>query len=285
MRIRVVAPGAAVKEEKITAAAEVLEASGHVITFGAHTFQRHRYLAGRDELRLEDLRSAMTDKTVDAVWFARGGTGCMYLLPHVADWLAHKPIIGYSDNCSLLLQEWKLGGCAIHGPVFEEIVVGDAISQHAEDVLTLLSKGSAALHFSGLTPGGNLERVNVTGPALGGNLATLSSLAGTPWLPSMAGGIVLLEDVGEPFYRIERSLAQLRLCGALDGALAVVLGDFTNCPARGVLHTLEEIFAEHLNPLNIPIYCGAPFGHGQINRPWQLGRIATITDSSLAWHD
>ena len=292
---RVVSPGAVTRRVDIEAAAKALRLAGHSVTFGLHLFDSHRYLAGTVASRLSDLRSALEDDSVDAVWFARGGFGSAQLLPYLEMGWFVKPVIGYSDNTSLLGRVAESDGVAIHGPVFEEIlepktapdsIETGLIKEDAWRVVHLLSGNCANVQneaFS-LTSMGPWPVGPITGPTWGGNLTTLTSLVGTPWAQSFRGALLLLEDVGEPFYRIERMLDQLVQSNAMSGAAAVVLGDFHNCPKRGVLHSIEDIFLERLSPLSVPVFAGAPFGHGARNRPWRLGSDARLDSNGLFWN-
>jgi muramoyltetrapeptide carboxypeptidase len=102
------------------------------------------------------------------------------------------------------------------------------------------------------------------GPLLGGNLAVLTSLAGTPYMPNLDGAILFLEDVNEYVYRVDRMLSTLMLSGALQRVAGVVLGGFTDCrPSEGSFGTLtlDEVFDDYFGPLNVPVYRGAQFGH------------------------
>jgi muramoyltetrapeptide carboxypeptidase len=282
MHIRVVAPGAAVDRDRTEKAASLFAALGHHVTFGDHLFDRYRYLAGPLGARCRDLKQAFCDCAVDAVWLARGGTGAGELMPHLGDWVSSKPVIGYSDNCCILAEAQKRRGVAIHGSVFEEAVQQSVepamLRQDAIDVLSLLGHSSIArpIRTFALEQVGATRAKGVSGRALGGNLTTLCTMLGTPFAPSFDGEVLLLEDVGEPYYRIERMLVQMLQARALDQVRAVVLGDFVNCPRRNVVHSIEDIFLEHLLPRGIPLYKGAPIGHGERNAPWQLGASARI---------
>ena len=124
----------------------------------------------------------------------------------------------------------------------------------------------------------------VASELIGGNLTALACMAGTAgalYVPD--GAILVLEDVGEPYYRLERSLWQL--LNSLDGARlgAICLGTFTDCPRKGVAHSLDEIFAEYAAALGVPLYHGLPSGHGAHNRAWPYGRAAVLEGKSLRW--
>lgn len=296
LHFRVVSPGAVTRRAEVEAAAQALCEAGHQVTLGNNVFDSHRYLAGTVANRLSDLRAALKDDSVDAIWFARGGFGSGQLLPYLEkEWFV-KPVIGYSDNTSLLCHAAKLGGVAIHGPVFEEILEPKAASNSIENRL-IREDAWRVVHLlqgNGENPRNEAFRVTllgsrpsepIAGPVWGGNMTTLTSLVGTPWGQSFSGALLLLEDVGEPLYRIERMLDQLVQSGSMSGAAAVVLGDFHNCPQRGVVHSIEDIFLERLNPLLVPVFVGAPFGHGFQNRPWRLGCDATLGPEGLIWNE
>ena len=123
MHFKIVSPSACVDIENIQLAQSHLESLGHQVSLGQHVFSQYRYLAGTIEQRIEDLKQACLDPTVDAVWCGRGGTGAAMLLPYLDEWILNKPIIGYSDTTVLLNYVAMHGGTALHAPVFQEIAV------------------------------------------------------------------------------------------------------------------------------------------------------------------
>ncbi|OTG64742.1 LD-carboxypeptidase [Acinetobacter silvestris] len=294
MHFRIVSPSACVDIEKIQLAQNLLKSLGHQVSLSEHVFSQYRYLAGTAEQRILDLKNACLDPTVDAIWCGRGGTGAAELVPHLDDWILNKPIIGYSDSTVLLNYIAMHGGQAIHGPVFQEIAVKNLNNQPLSDdalkVINLLSiaqitdesnKNSpyalSALNTSALQQL-KLKKLHI----LGGNLTVLSSLQGTSnALKLKQPSILFLEDVGEPYYRLERSLVQLLQSMDTTQLKAVVLGDFYQCPQKNVPHSIAEIFSEHFNPLAIPLYQGDWFGHGIHNRPFWIGQFGSIQDSQL----
>ncbi len=289
--VRVISPGASPQREAVMASAAFLGNAGFHVSLGQHVFDSHRYFAGGLSARLADLIAALQDPAVEIVWCARGGFGTSELLPHLDGIEFDKPIIGYSDNTSLLEFAATRGGSAIHGPVFEELLEPSSsgavrkIRLGAQLVLDLLGdNANGPGHDFELTSVGPCFGQEFSGRTWGGNLTTLASICGTPWARSFRGALLLLEDVGEAYYRIERLLLQLRQSGALDGVTAVVLGDFHNCPQRGLSVSVADIFVEHLAPMGVPVFFGAPFGHGPCNLPWQFGHEAKIEFDKLSWH-
>jgi muramoyltetrapeptide carboxypeptidase len=99
----------------------------------------------------------------------------------------------------------------------------------------------------------------------------LSSLVGTPFLPSFAGAVLLLEDVGERPYRLDRTWTQLALAGVLEGVAGVVLGDFTDCEVAGASYTSAQVLDELASALGVPCAAGFPVGHGPLNAAVPLG--------------
>lgn len=289
MNIQILAPSACVDAELIQKAQQQLNEFNVDTQISTHLYTQYRYLAGTAAQRLGDLKAAYRDPRIDAIWCGRGGTGAAQLLSGLETWILNKPLIGYSDSTVLLNFIAMQGGTAIHGPVFQEIAYKNTydmpISIDAQEVLALLNPlfQDQFSHYS-LKSINNSAQANVhfEGKILGGNLTTLCSLQGTPWaLTLKQDSILLLEDVGEPFYRLERLLVQLLQSVDTSKLKAIVMGDFYNCPQKNVPHSLEDIFREHIDPLNIALFEGAWFGHGQQNRPFWIGKNGVIQNNQL----
>lgn len=289
LAISLIAPSSFTPEEAVDRGVRGLESLGVTVHRPAPLQQRARYLAGDRRWRLEQLHAAYADPDTQAVWAVRGGFGCAQLAAGI-DWalLARrpKPLIGYSDLTALLQQCHLQGLPAIHGPVVKAAgqlldATGEAhtiVRDQLEETLALI-RGDTHLDYP-LTAWGEAP-ARLEGPLVGGNLTTLASLAGTPLaFRAPRGALVILEDVGEPYYRLERALWQLVQAGALDEAAAVCLGTFEAC--RPFDDTpLEAIVAETLAPLRLPLYHGLPVGHGLHNRPWRYGATGIIAGARL----
>jgi muramoyltetrapeptide carboxypeptidase len=288
MHICVLAPSACVDVDPIQLAQQRLLDYGVHVSSAAHLYAQHRYLAGTAEVRIADLQAASIDPQIDAIWCGRGGTGAAQLLPFLDHWLLNKPLIGYSDSTVLLNFIAMHGGQAIHGPVFQEIALKNLrskqdLSSDAQQVLALLTADQPHHHYP-LQAASSLATTAtpLSGKILGGNLCTLCSLQGTPWaLELQQPSILLVEDVGEAYYRLERLLLQLLQSIDLKHLIAVVMGDFHHCPQHHVAHSLHEIFAEHLDRAHIPLFRCDWFGHGSQNRPFWLGKQGVIQNQSL----
>lgn len=240
---------------------------------GANVLARHDYLGGTDAERLQDLNAALADDRIDAVWCVRGGYGAMRLLPHV-DWasLTRRPraLIGFSDVTALhAAASTRCGLVTYHGPT-------------ARGALTDFSRNSLTRAVTeGRDPCGPAEAARTVrggrahGRLVGGNLALLAALAGTSYAPDYRGALLVLEDIGEPAYRIDRMLTQLRLSGVLSQIAGLVVGHFTE-PAPGhelSPHSLDVLVEEAADIAGVPAITGVPVGH--IDDQWTIPLGAT----------
>jgi muramoyltetrapeptide carboxypeptidase len=280
--VGVVAPAGVPNMERVARGIELLESWGAAVRVGAHVADTFRYFAGTHENRRADLVWALTDPSIDIVWIARGGYGCVHCLPALPSALPRKKtVVGFSDATSLFCALGKVRDARlIHGPTLGSLasLVDDASRQRV----------LAALHGQPIAPLA-LQRLHgsdapVSGRLHGGNLTTLASIAGTRWQPDCRGAIVLLEDITELAYRIDRSLTQLIESGTFDGARAFVLGEFVRCPLpENADFTLHDMLVDLLQPFGVPVFAGLPIGHGERNLAWTYGADARIENDFLAF--
>jgi muramoyltetrapeptide carboxypeptidase len=248
---------------------------------GKNAYRRHGYFAGTDDDRISDLNSALQDPSIHAIWCIRGGYGSIRLLDQV-DYgaLTRRPkaLIGFSDATALLNAITHLTGVVtFHGPV-ARASMPVFTRTHFERVLTAAEApgrlGRLPQPEGVLIPQENrivtLCRGAAEGPLAGGNLTLLQCLIGTPYFPDLAGAVLVLEDVGEDLYRIDRMLAHLRLIGALHRLAGVLVGRFTELKRAGGDGALgfDEVLANYFEPLGIPVAYGFPVGH--IEAQWTL---------------
>jgi len=223
------------------------------------------YLAAPDADRVRALHRAIGDPEIRAVFCVRGGYGCLRLLPHL-DWdLARTSptlLVGYSDVTALHLAFYaRADWTGLSGPVVTEWARADddtlgSFRAWSEGRSPPLLEGFDAA-LQPLSPG------TATGPLLGGNLAVLSRLVGTPYAPEFAGAILVLEEVHEAPYRVDRMLAHLQHAGVLDAVGGVVLGTFTtgSLDAGTPTLSLEEVFEDYFGDRAYPVVRGLPYGH------------------------
>jgi len=272
--VAVVAPAGPVDPEAYRRGLALLEQRYRVLRALDPEEPRHPalpYLMGEDRHRAERLNQALRDPRVEAVFCARGGYGTMRILDHIdGEALARRriPVVGFSDCTALHLYAFRLGVPSVHGPVVTQLArLPDEDRRALFDVLTGIPPRLAGLE--------RLAGGRARGRLVGGNLTLLSHLAGTRHLPDLQGVVLLLEEVNEAPYRIDRALTQLALAGALEQAAGVLVGRLEGCDApQGVPPApvrAADVIAERLGGLGVPVVAGAPVGHGGRNRALPLG--------------
>jgi muramoyltetrapeptide carboxypeptidase len=277
-RVVVVAPSGPVPADRLDAGLAVLASWGLEVEVARHVREVHPrlgYLAADDAARAGDLVRAWCDPGVAAVLCARGGYGAQRV-SDLLDWPAlaaagPKVLVGFSD-VTALHQAFgaRLGLSTVHGPVVSSLGAGDRVSQeHLRRLLLEPESGLALTHrpLRALRPG------QAEGVLVGGNLALLAAEVGTAGSLPAAGAIAVLEDVGEPPYRLDRLLTQLLRSGWFDGVRAVVLGDVSGSTAP---ETVRELVLDRLGPLGVPVADGGPFGHEARNLAFPLGLTARL---------
>ncbi len=253
--------------------------SRYQVTIAPHAHGSLRYLAGAEADRLADVSAALDDANVDAVWAARGGFGAAHLLPELRFLSAKKSIIGFSDITALHMMRQGQGIRSLHAPVVTQLgSQPEAVAHRLFDIL----EGALPTPLTGsdaVTPG------HAEGPLVGGNLSVIASLLGTPFQPDFRGAVLLLEDIGERPYRLDRMLTQLKYAGVLDAVAGVVLGEFTNCEEKDANYTSADVLSDILRATQKPCARGFHIGHGAINHAAPLGaRVRLNADlAELSW--
>jgi muramoyltetrapeptide carboxypeptidase len=273
-RVGVLAPASPCPVNELETGCIILEKLGLevVVDVGSESLQSD-YLAGSDEYRASRFNQFVQDPEIRALFCARGGYGSLRILPELSyDRLRStpKPLVGFSDITALLLACYRQTGLVcFHGPTVSTLATAD---QDTVDSLwqALSSTEPMQVRFPKalcLKPG------SCEGTLLGGNFTTLSHLLGTDYFPSFAGAILLLEDRGEPTYRIDRMLTQLLHTGFFGNISGLILGDFSESGPRD---ELNELVLERLVSTSFPILSGVPIGHEQQNLTLPLGLPATL---------
>ena len=268
-RIRAVNPGTWIKPERdFSPMISRCAAEGWRLEIPDNLMHQWRYFSATDPNRAADLTTAWRDPTVDAVFYLGGGWGGARVLEAGFRFSARpKWTLGFSDNSSLLLAQWAAGlPGAVHGSL-------GGSDEHWQRTVNLLSgQPVMALKGDGLRPG--IGR----GPLIVTNLTVATHLIGTPWLPSLEGALLVLEDVGEAPYRIDRMLTQWRNAGLLQQLAGAACGRFS-WAEDDILpgdFSMNEILEERLGDLGIPLVVNLPLGHGHPNNALPLGAMAQL---------
>jgi muramoyltetrapeptide carboxypeptidase len=286
-RVALIAPAGPLRGPEDVAAAEAnTRVFGWEPVVGESVLACDGYLAGSDAQRLADINWALNDATIDALWCIRGGYGITRILDEI-DYdalIRHpKPVIGYSDIT------------ALHCAIGQRCHLVSYHAPTARATMTPFTRNSfeRALIF-GEDPCGTAHSARTVragtaqGRVMGGNVALLSALCGTPYAPDLRDAILVLEDINEPVYRIDRMLHQLAMTGALAEVRGIAFGQCTGCEdgddgAREG-RTLDRVLREVADRFTIPCVAGFPFGHVDDQWSLPLGYLATLDADGLALH-
>ncbi len=263
----------------IEKAGQWMRARGYDLRIFPGVHERDGYLAGSDNVRLNDLHSAFADPDIDAIFCLRGGYGTPRLLDSLDfDLLrAHpKPFVGYSDITALHLAINRYAGfVTFHGPMLNADLLGGKQAPTESSLLGMLrgdlGTGSVLAHPAAF-PLTTLEPGIACGRLLGGNLSMIAAVTGTPYALDADGIILFIEDVNEPIYRIDRLLTHLRLAGKLGQVAGVLVGDVAGVEPVALERLLKQTFA----PLCIPVLSGWRSGHCDPNLTLPLGALVRL---------
>ncbi|MFP8881968.1 MAG: LD-carboxypeptidase [Myxococcota bacterium] len=270
----IAAPGFAVDREKLEVGEVALQEAGFETYHRDDIFDREGYLAGTDGRRAAELMDLVADPRIDAIICARGGYGCDRIVPALdaqAVRSAAKPLVGFSDVTALLLwQRRRAGLIGFHGPMLEEQV--DPLAwAHLLSMLTGREQLPVAMSGQGICPG------RATGRIVGGSLTILATSIGSLWEVETRDAILLIEDVGERPYRIDRMLGQLRAAGKFERLAGVGVGAFEDClDSKYPDASVDAVIDDYFRPLGVPVVTGLAFGHLDSNYSWPMGARATI---------
>lgn len=284
--IALVSPASAVAEEVLAGFIHLAEARGYrVKVFGAGDSLFGR-MAAEDSRRAEHLLAAFADEEVSAIVCARGGYGSGRLLCQLEGRsLSPKILVGYSDITNLLLHIQKQAQfTTFHGPMAVDLVQGRDEDTIGWFFSMLEGKRLAyALHAPEFTA---IKQGSAQGVLYGGNISIIGSLAGTNSLHVPQGAILVLEDVNEFMYALDRSLVHLQRAGIFDNASGILFADMrlkdgtSKDNSLGML--LEEVIENHFDAFDGPIAIGLPCGHTQKQLTLPLGSEAKVTVSAAS---
>lgn len=280
--IGIVAPARKISEAQLEPALEIFQSWGLKTVLGKNLFSnKHSYLAGTDKERASDFQDMTGDDEVKAIFSARGGYGCTRILEDI-DFspLEKNPkwIIGFSDVTAFHLRLAKIGIASIHGTM--PIFFGRAESRSSvESIRSVLFSGECTIE----TPGNAQNRVGrSTGEVIGGNLSLIVDALNTPSEPDTRGKILVLEEVDEYFYKLDRMFTQLRRAGKLKDLVGLVIGHMTDLKNSELKfgENMEQIVNHAVRDYQYPLAFNFPTGHEEPNCAWIHGMSATL-DVSL----
>jgi muramoyltetrapeptide carboxypeptidase len=260
-----------------------MRARGYSLKVYPGVYEKDGYLAGSDEVRLGDLHAAFADSEVDAIICLRGGYGTPRLLDSIDFELLRdnaKPFIGYSDITALHLAISRYAGfVTFHGPMLNADLLGGKQQPTEFSFFNMLRgqvRAGTVLAHPVAYPLTTIEPGIAHGRLLGGNLAMITATMGTPYEMDAEGVILLIEDINEPLYRIDRLLTQLRLAGTLHKLRGVLVGDVAGVDVAA----LERLLKQTFEPLKIPVLSGWRSGHCDPNLTLPMGALVRLDAGS-----
>jgi muramoyltetrapeptide carboxypeptidase len=267
-----IAPAGKAEKNNVDIAVEMLEKAGLQVKVMPNVFSpgEGKYLSAPLKARLQDLHACWRDKSVDLIFCVRGGFGSAHLLPHINwDLLRTRqiPLIGYSDITALHMGMLvNKVGTPVVAPMpnsLKEALEDDKAKDYTRHFMSLALAEHVPAGTELVPPEGEKFKIVKDTYALGlpipANLSVLASLCGTPYMPKMRNKILILEDINEPVYKLDRYLTQLDQCGILKKCQGVLFGKFTNC---GTEEERSELFRRFSKKINGTVISGFPFGHG-----------------------
>jgi len=283
--VGMIAPsGPAAVKDLVQEGARYIEAMGFVPRIGPGCYEKLGFMAGTDEVRLRDLHDFFAAPDVDGIFCMKGGDSAPHLLDRLDfDLISRNPkvFVGYSDITALHIAiNQRAGFMTFHGPMPVSDMLHPLFSEFERDNLLQALTSPLPAGLMQCPPGASPMQALFPGCAegrlTGGNLSLVSALMGTPYEIDTRDKILILEDVDEENYRIDRMLTQLRLAEKLEQAAAIVLGRFTETePAdANKKYPVIEVFRALL-PQDKPVLMNVSFGH-------QRGRKTTLPLGAMA---
>jgi muramoyltetrapeptide carboxypeptidase len=272
-RIRIIAPAGKVQKDKVLPGIELLQDVGYEVLVGKHVFDRNFQYSGTDMHRAVDLQEAIDDTQTKAIICARGGYGSVRIIEKL-DFspLLKNPkwLVGFSDVTVLHSILNKLGLASIHGAMPAFFLENKKSTRSFQSLIELISTGKSKIEATAHPQ----NRAGIcSGELVGGNLSLLYSLQGTPWQLETSGKILMIEDLSEYLYHIDRMMQNLRMTGQLKNLAGLVVGGFTDMKDNESPFgkSAYEIILESVKEYQFPVCFDFPVGHIPKNLSLMLG--------------
>ena len=284
-RIAIVSPASAVDPALIDGACRTIESRGYEPVVMPHAKGRRGTYSGTADERFDDLSAAFLDPSIRAIVCSRGGYGAVHLLERLDRYYLEadpKWLVGFSDISALhaLMRRHKI--VSLHASMCKGLC--DSESESTRRTFELLEGGENVYTL----PSHPLNRPGDTsGVLLGGNLAVLQALIDTRFDDLQPDSILVIEDIAEPIYKVERILNQLRLSDRLERLNGLIVGQFTEYKSDSNHDDMYAMIAEMVEPYDFAVAFDAPFGHIAGNMPLRHGAssLLTVTANGVTLHN
>ncbi len=278
-KIAIISPARRAQQPHVTEAMKVLEAQGWKPYLTPHAMGENGTFSGSPEQRFADFSQAWLDDSTQAIICTRGGYGAVHLLDQIdALALRSKPkwLVGFSDISALHALLSNQGIASVHGPMTKHISVNNGNNDDFRALVSILTGRGADYTFDSHP----LNRHgSATGPLCGGNLSVIADLIATPYDAIHPGSILLIEDIAEPVYKIERILYQLRMSGVFDKIAGLIVGEFTDYRPDVNHKSMESMIAKVVEGYDFPVAYGITVGHDDRNLPLIISAPLTLSVS------
>lgn len=285
-QIAIISPAGSVNESQLENGLKIIESKGYEPVLGKHLYNNYwngYSYAGTEKERISDMNWAFNDEGISAIWTSRGGYGCQHLLRNLKLSKFRKNpkwYIGYSDNTVIQSYLIKNNFASIHGQTVKTSSFG--VSEESYDLAFDILEGKLpkySIEKSTFNKDGNVE-----GELVGGNLALIYALLGTPYSFNFKDKILFIEDIGENYYALDRMMISLDLAGVFRQIKGLIVGGMTNMGNEKDNKNYEESFdefayqiiSERLKKYDFPTVFGFPNGHIYDNRPLIIGAKVTL---------
>lgn len=291
-QIAIISPAGSVNESQLENGLKIIESKGYEPVLGKHLYTNYwngYSYAGTEKERISDMNWAFNDEGISAIWTSRGGYGCQHLLRNLKLSKFRKNpkwYIGYSDNTVIQSYLIKNNFASIHGQTVKTSSFG--VSEESYDLTFDILEGKLpkySIEKSPFNKDGNVE-----GELVGGNLALIYALLGTPYSFNFKDKILFIEDIGENYYALDRMMISLDLAGVFRQIKGLIVGGMTNMGNEKDNKNYEESFdefayqliSERLKKYDFPTIFGFPNGHIYDNRPLIFGaKVALKSDKKV----
>ncbi len=277
-KVAIVSPASVINPDYVDGAVAWLHRRGYIPVVGRHALGASGSYSGTPDERLSDIRDALADSEVRAVLCSRGGYGAVHLIPDfpVKKWEADpRWLIGFSDISALHALLNSRGIVTVHASMCKALALREADDECNRLLFEMLEGGRPEHHFM---PHLANHHGIATGRLIGGNLAVIADLIGTPVSPftTPEDTILFIEDIAEPIYKVERILWQLCLAGFLDRVGGIVVGKFTEYRPDRNYSDMHSMIADMLAQCPCPVAFDAPIGHVDHNMPLLSGAPVSL---------
>lgn len=277
--IGIAATGRKIAAKDVEAAKSIFTSWGMDVSIGSNLYSSyHNYLSGSDTERLADFQQLLDDPEIKAIACARGGYGTTRILDQLnfaALYKNPKWIIGFSDITALHLKLLKVGIKSIHGTM--PVLFSNPESRPSIESLRHCLVGESAIISA--APNNQNRLGKATAQVMGGNLSLIADSIGTANDPDTNGKILILEEIDEYKYKVDRMLMHMKRAGKLDNLAGLIIGHMTDIkdPELPFGEKVEEIVLSKVLQRNYPVAFNFPIGHENPNLAWVHGSVMAMS--------